>query len=84
MTEPTAAGNAGSEVRVIHLTEMIEIYRDYDQETVSEGFAQVWDILEEDDEYYVLRVSFLSDPMAPGRKFIRKYRKRKPQKEGRA
>lgn len=65
-------------LRKIYLTDIIELFRDPEAETVSEGYAMVWAILEEDETFYTLVVSFMNDPAAPGRKFIRKYRKRKP------
>ena len=63
------------ELRKVHLTDVIELFRDPEEETASEGYAQVWAILEEDEKFYTLVVSFMSDPAAPGRKFIRKYKK---------
>lgn len=63
------------ELRNIYLTDVIELFRDPETETVSEGYAQVWAIQEEDDMFYTLVVSFMNDPAAPGRKFLRKYRK---------
>lgn len=64
--------------RKVNLTDVVELFRDPEAETVSEGYAKVWAILEEDEEFYTLVVSFMNDPKAPGRKFTRKYRKRKP------
>lgn len=64
--------------RKVNLTDVIELFRDPEAETASEGYAKVWAILDEDAEYYTLVVSFMDDPKAPGRKFTRKYRKRKP------
>lgn len=58
------------------MTDTVKIYRDPEDETIFERHAIVWAILEESEDYYVLQVSFLSDPKAPGRKFTRKYRKR--------
>lgn len=62
-------------LRKVYLTDVIELFRDPEAETASEGYAQVWAIQEEDEMFYTLVVSFMSDPAAPGRKFIRKYRK---------
>jgi len=62
-------------IRRVHLSDVVEIYQDPETETKSEGYAFVWAILEEHDDYYVLQVSFMGDPAAPGRKFTRKYRK---------
>lgn len=62
-------------LRQIHLTDVIELFRDPETEKVSEGYAMVWEILGEDEMFYELVVSFMSDPAAPGRKFTRKYRK---------
>ena len=67
-------------LRRVHLTDVIELFRDPDAETASEGYAMVWAILEEDEMFYTLVVSFMNDPKAPGRKFIRKYRKREQNK----
>lgn len=62
-------------LRKVRLTDVIEIFRDPDTEKESEGHALVWEILEEDEDFYVLQVSFCADPAAPTRKFTRKYRK---------
>lgn len=59
--------------RKVCLSDVIIIYKDPETESFPEGHARVWAILEETDEYYVLQVSFLGDPEAPGRKFTRKY-----------
>lgn len=72
--EARSAPQAGK-LRQIHLTDVIELFRDPETETASEGYAQVWAIQEEDEMFYTLVVSFMSDPAAPGRKFHRKYRK---------
>lgn len=65
----------GRVLREVNLTDVIELFRDAEEETVSEGYACVWEILEEDDMFYTLVVSYMSDPAAPDRKFVRKYRK---------
>lgn len=61
--------------REVHLSDVIELFQDPETETKSAGYAFVWAILKEDDAYFELQVSFLSDPAGPGRKFTRKYRK---------
>lgn len=65
----------GRVLRKVNLTDIIELFRDAEIETVSEGYARVWEILDEDDMYYTLVVSYMGDPASPGRKFVRKYRK---------
>lgn len=73
---PEAPGAPATEVlRKVRLTDVIELFRDPEEETTSEGYALVHEILEEDDRYYTLVVSFMNDPHAPQRKFTRKYRK---------
>lgn len=67
-------------LRQVNLTDVIELFRDPETETASEGYAMVWAVLEEDETFYTLKVSFMNDPSAPARKFTRKYRKRKPNK----
>jgi len=62
--------------REVGYTDIIEIYKDPGTEQIVEGYAMVQEILEEDDEFYTLQVSFLDDPAYRlGRKFTRKYRK---------
>lgn len=62
-------------LRQVHLTDVIELFRDPETEKRSEGYAMVWAILGEDENFYEMVVSFMDDPSAPGRKFTRKYRK---------
>lgn len=62
-------------VRKVVLGTVIELFRDPETEKVSEGYAKVWAIQKETEDFYELVVSFMDDPAAPGRKFIRKYRK---------
>lgn len=62
-------------LRQVHLTDIIEIFRDPEEETASEGYARVWEILDEDEMFYTLVISYMKDPAAPDRKFVRKYRK---------
>lgn len=57
----------------IHLTEPVMIYKDPETKTQFEGYAQVWSILEEHEDYYILVVSFMADPLK--RKVERKYMK---------
>ncbi len=70
---PKPAGE-GSYRKVI-LGTLVEIFRDPETENRSEGYAKVWAILEEDDMFYTLVVSFMDDPASPSRKFTRKYKK---------
>lgn len=68
--------NDGDKIpRKIILGTIIEIFRDPETETRSEGYARVWAVVDEDNTCYTLVVSFMDDPKAPGRKFTRKYRK---------
>lgn len=67
--------NDSTGIRKIRLGDVIELFRDPETEKRSDGYAKVWDILEEDEKFYILTVSYLDDPLAPGRKFTRKYKK---------
>ena len=58
---------------MLTLSEPVKIYRDPGTKKQFEGYAQVWAILEETEEYYVLIVSFMADPA--GRKVERIYYK---------
>lgn len=62
-------------LRRVHLGDVIELFQDPETERASEGYAKVWAIQSEDEAFYELVVSFMDDPKAPSRKFIRKYRK---------
>lgn len=57
------------------LGDVIELFRDPETETLSDGFAFVWAIVSEDEQFYELQVSYCGDPAGQGRKFTRKYRK---------
>ena len=76
MIDSAAPGDVKANSREVRLGDEIEIFRDYETELISEGYARVWAILEEDPDYYVLYISFRADPKAPDRKYTRKYRKR--------
>lgn len=58
---------------MIHLSEPVMIYKDPETKQHFEGYAQVWHILEEHEDHYILVVSFMADPS--GRKVERKYMK---------
>lgn len=62
------------EERHVHLSDILLIYKDPDTEREIEGYAYVWEILEEDEDSYTLIVTFRGDPR--NRKVPRKYRKR--------
>ena len=57
----------------IILSEPVKIYKDPETKKFFEGYAQIWAILEEHEDYYLLVVSFMADPT--GRKVERKYYK---------
>ena len=76
-TEKGSAKNPADDKRLrkIVLGSVIELFQDPETEKKSEGFAFVWAVVNEDEMYYELQVSFCADPAGPGRKFTRKYRK---------
>lgn len=59
---------------IVSESDIVTIYKDPETETEPEGYAFVWDVQENDDEFYLLTVSFLGDPHK--RKVQRKYKKR--------
>lgn len=61
--------------RVVRLNDIVKIYKDPETELFFEGHALVWAILEVNEEFYVLQVSFFADPAHPGRKFTRKHKR---------
>lgn len=58
---------------MLTLSEPVKIYKDPETRQHFEGYAQVWAILEEHEDYYILVVSFMADPA--GRKVERIYYK---------
>ena len=62
------------EVRCPAIKDIVMIYKDPLTEKKLEGYAFVWEILQEDDEYFLLLVSFLGDQHQ--RKAPRKYKKK--------
>jgi len=59
--------------RQVHIMDVLILYRDPMTEQVPEGYAKVWEVLEEQEDHFVLVVSFLGDPRE--RKVTRTYRK---------
>lgn len=59
--------------RNVRIKDLIEVYKDPETETQVEGYAYVWEIMEEGDTFFTLIVSFAGDPHQ--RKVPRKYRK---------
>lgn len=63
-----------NQLRTVQSKQVVEIYKDPETEEHIEGYAFVWEVFEEDDEFYHLIVSFMGDPHQ--RRVLRKYRKR--------
>ena len=59
------------------MKDVITIFKDPGTETRIEGFAYVWEILSEDEDFYTLLISFMGDKTE--RKVPRKYRKKAPE-----
>ena len=59
------------EKRTVRVGDTIVIFCDPMSETMPEGWARVWEVLEEHEDRYVLLVSFMSDKT--GRKVTRDY-----------
>lgn len=62
------------EDRCVRIKDIVEIYKDPDTEQSLEGYAYVWEIMEKDENFFTLIVSFLGDPHM--RKVPRKYKVR--------
>lgn len=59
--------------RDVRIGDTFEIFKDPMTEAQPEGWARVWEVLEEHEEHFVLLVSFLGDKT--GRRVTRDYRK---------
>ena len=75
--------------RVVNYNDTVEIFKDPDTEQDFEGYARVEEVVEENDEFYILQVTFFDDPRllkvsghgTRGCALTRKYRKYPPGEE---
>lgn len=59
--------------RSVRIGALIEVFQDPEFETISEGWAFVWAISDEDESFFYLTVSFMRDPKR--HRVLRKLRK---------